>query len=198
MARKRNGVAANPAAAGKKGNSRKRKAIIVAMLPLLLTAAVATPFLLRGSGIGNDASADGGAPHADLNPSDVHDVSGGNNGNGGEDADGGVGAGVQRFDDRIAIPGTSKINVDADGTANVRFTNDARNTCRLKATLTLDENGRTLHETGWLEPGAGVYEINVGTLPHGNHPVTVTWEAASLEDGAPLNGASVQSTLTVG
>lgn len=100
--------------------------------------------------------------------------------------------------DSIAIPGFSKLMFIANKrTQQVNFFNPEANDCYFKLTL-LTENGETLWTSDLIEPGKGLYSIELlQELPEGQHENAVLkYECFTLdEDQSPLNGSEINLTI---
>lgn len=104
-------------------------------------------------------------------------------------------------DDSIRIPGFSILNFDANSKQQqVNFHNPEANDCYFKLSL-LTPEGDTLWQSDLIEPGKGLYEIELA-----NELAEGTYENAMLkyecftydEDQSPLNGSEINLTITVG
>lgn len=100
--------------------------------------------------------------------------------------------------DSIAIPGFSELSFVAnERNQQVNFFNPEVNDCYFKLTL-LTENGETLWTSDLIEPGKGLYSIELlQDLPEGQHDNAVLkYECFTLdEDQSPLNGSEINLTI---
>lgn len=73
--------------------------------------------------------------------------------------------------------------------------NPKENTCLLKVKITLDEDGRTLYETGYLKPGTGIGKDKLNeVLPAGEYEATAQFTAFDedkKENGKALAGIHI-------
>ena len=85
-----------------------------------------------------------------------------------------------------------------DRTLKLSIGNPAENTCYLKATLML-EDGTVLYESGLLEPGKGMEEIELNqTLEAGTYEAMVRYQGYSMDESqSELNSSDSGFTLTV-
>ena len=102
--------------------------------------------------------------------------------------------------DTIDIPGFDAINLKAGTTKqSVNLYNPEQNTCYFKMTISLSD-GTTLWESDLIEPGKGLYEIELKkTLEAGTYENAVLkYECFTLDEAqSPLNGAEVKFTIHV-
>lgn len=155
--------------------NKKKRIIVLVLASLLLTIAVALAYLFT-----NDTR-----DLMDLDSSAV-------------DWKGKQKSESKEFNDSIAIPGFSELVFIAnERTQQVNFFNPEINDCYFKLTL-LTENGETLWRSDLIEPGKGLYSIELlQNLPEGQHENAVLkYECFTLdEDQSPLNGSEINLTI---
>lgn len=102
--------------------------------------------------------------------------------------------------DTIDIPGFDTMSLKAGETAqSVNLYNPEQNTCYFKMTISLPD-GTTLWESDLIEPGKGLYEIELNqALEAGTYENAVLkYECFTLDEAqSPLNGAEVKFTINV-
>ena len=102
--------------------------------------------------------------------------------------------------DTIDIPGFDVMNLQAGVTKQaVNLHNPPQNTCYFRITLLLAD-GTQLYQSGLLEPGTGLYEIELAqTLSAGQYPdATLKYECFTMDEAqSPLNGSEIKLTLNV-
>ena len=102
--------------------------------------------------------------------------------------------------DHIAIPGYSEIVLPSD-TKNVQLIllNPKGNPCDFRFTLILKDSGEVLYTSGLVPPGQAITELKLKrALDTGSHPLIIQIETFSLgDDHTPMNGANVETTLSV-
>lgn len=98
--------------------------------------------------------------------------------------------------DSIEIPGYQSIPLAADSTqVTVDFRNPGQNRCYFVITLAL-EDGTQLYRSQLIPPGKGVQSITLNQpLPAGEHAASVRYEAYTMDDQTPLNGADIKVKL---
>lgn len=154
---------------------KKRKTIMLALAAVLLTIAIALTYSLFNENkdlMGVDSSA------VDWNGKRKTESKGDS--------------------DSIAIPGFSELSFVAnERNQQVNFFNPEVNDCYFKLTL-LTENGEMLWTSDLIEPGKGLYSIELlQDLPEGQHDNAVLkYECFTLdEDQSPLNGSEINLTI---
>lgn len=102
--------------------------------------------------------------------------------------------------DHIAIPGYSEIVLPSD-TKNVQLIllNPKGNPCDFRFTLILKDSGEVLYTSGLVPPGQAITELKLKrALDTGSYPLIIQIETFSLgDDHTPMNGANVETTLSV-
>lgn len=100
--------------------------------------------------------------------------------------------------DTIDIPGFDTMSLKAGETVQaVNLYNPEQNTCYFKMTISLSD-GTTLWESDLIEPGKGLYEIELNkALEAGIYENAVLkYECFTLDEAqSPLNGAEVKFTI---
>lgn len=99
----------------------------------------------------------------------------------------------------IQIPGYPQLAADsATGVVSVMFQNPEGNPCYFQIDLVLQDTGETIYKSGLLEPGTGIENPKLGTIPDpGVYSAVIVYNTRSLTDNSPMNGASIQTELTV-
>lgn len=99
----------------------------------------------------------------------------------------------------IDIPGFDVMNLKANTKKqSVNLFNPAQNTCYFKMTLVY--NGKTLWQSGLVEPGKAIYELNLNEpLPAGKYTKAILKYQCFAKDKnlTPLNGSNVKFTMNV-
>lgn len=105
----------------------------------------------------------------------------------------------QQAPDGIQIPGYPQLAADsATGVVSVMFQNPEGNPCYFQIDLVLQDTGETIYKSGLLEPGTGIENPKLGTIPYpGVYSAVIVYNTRSLTDNSPMNGASIQTELTV-
>ncbi|WP_086349222.1 hypothetical protein [Candidatus Enterococcus clewellii] len=107
--------------------------------------------------------------------------------------------GAKKAADRIAIPGFESLTLKADTKEQaVNFYNPEQNVCYFKLTLSVGET--TLWESKLIEPGYGIYNIELNQpLSAGEYPEAVLkYECYTIEETpSPLNGSEIECLLLV-
>ena len=101
--------------------------------------------------------------------------------------------------DHIAIPGYSEIVLPAD-TRNVQLVllNPKGNPCNFRFTLILKDSGDVIYTSGLVPPGQAITELKLKrALDTGTYPMVIQIETFSISNNAPMNGANVETTLSV-
>lgn len=108
-----------------------------------------------------------------------------------EDA-GGASSGIQ-------IPGYPSISLPADTReVAVALLNPEGNPCYFTFELALRDSGEVLYTSQLVPPGQAIYEITLSRpLEAGEYDAVIRISTTSLEDGSPMNGANVETVLTV-
>lgn len=92
---------------------------------------------------------------------------------------------------QILIPGYSWAEMNAgDQTLSISIGNPEKNTCYLQAALIVKVDGteKKLYESGLLEPGKGVSEVELTeTLPAGDYDALIRFQAYTLDNKSELN-----------
>lgn len=100
---------------------------------------------------------------------------------------------------KILVPGYTGAKMQAGDTVlKIRIGNPGENTCYLKATVQL-EDGTVLYESGLLEPGTGLEEIQLQqTLEAGTYDAVVHYQGYTMDEKQDeLNSCDSAFTLTV-
>lgn len=99
----------------------------------------------------------------------------------------------------IAIPSFDTWTIPAgETTVPTHFYNPEGNKCYFVIRVTLEESGETIYESGYLEPGQSLYEVELSApLAQGSYDATIHYSAFSIADLTALNGAQVQFELVV-
>lgn len=101
--------------------------------------------------------------------------------------------------DSIAIPGYADVVWKAN-TKNVQMVllNPQGNPCYFRFTLILKESGEVLYTSGLVPPGQAVTDLRLSrALEKGNYNLLISIETFSLNDRSAMNGANVETGLTV-
>ena len=107
--------------------------------------------------------------------------------------------GSNASEDHIAVPGYSEIVLPAD-TKNVQLVllNPKGNPCDFRFTLILKDSGEALYTSGLVPPGQAITELKLKrALGTGTYPLVIQIETFSINDHTPMNGANVETTLSV-
>lgn len=103
-------------------------------------------------------------------------------------------------EEAIRIPGFTQLTFDAQTTKqHVNFYNPEENDCYFKLSL-MDAQGERLWESDLLEPGKGLYEIELSTaLSEGSYENAVLkYECFTYDENqSPLNGSEINLTIQV-
>lgn len=101
---------------------------------------------------------------------------------------------------QIMLPGFGTIQMES-GSREIyaALANPEGNPCYFKYTVTLQETGETLYESGWLEPGTAVTEWEISeTLEPGEYPIDIEVRTGSLDDyEEEMNKGAIEATLEV-
>lgn len=107
---------------------------------------------------------------------------------------------AQKKSDSIAIPGFESMTFSKNQTLqSVNFYNPEVNNCYFKLSLLLPD-GTKIWESKFIEPGNGVYEIDLDqTLEEGEYNSTILkYQCFTIDDQqTPLNGSEIKFKLNV-
>lgn len=105
----------------------------------------------------------------------------------------------QQAPDGIQIPGYPQLVADsATGVVSVMFQNPEGNLCYFQIDLVLQDTGETIYKSGLFEPGTGIENPKLDTVPApGVYSAVIVYNTQSMTDNSPMNGASIQTELTV-
>lgn len=160
------------------------KVIIIALLSVLVIlagAGITTGFVLLNSSNNNQSTEQGvvfdsnASAYEQTVASDSNDTSG------------------------IKVPGYPDITT-ASGTTDFPITllNPEGNPCNFKFTLTIAETGKKLCTTGLVKPGDAIKGVTLDApLEKGEYTLIIDIATTSVDSGAEMNGAQVQTKLTV-
>ena len=97
----------------------------------------------------------------------------------------------------IRIPGYPKITVPAGETkVKMNLKNPEGNPCYFTFEIVLTETEETIYTSKMVEPGKAITEVELTrALEPGEYPAVLKIITASLEDGAEMNGADVETVL---
>lgn len=102
---------------------------------------------------------------------------------------------------QIMLPGFGTIKMEA-GQREVQaaLSNPEGNPCYFKYTVSLEDTGEVLYESGWLKPGTAVTEWEINKeLEEGEYPISLLVDTGSLEDyEKEMNKGTIKATLQVG
>ncbi len=97
----------------------------------------------------------------------------------------------------IQIPGYPNLTVTDNVIQNV-FANPTGNPCYFEIAITLTDTGETVYQSQKFSPGTGIQNPQLTTtLAPGTYDAQITYTTTSLEDQSPMNGAVVNTVLTV-
>lgn len=101
--------------------------------------------------------------------------------------------------DGIQIPGYPQLTADHEsGLIQVYFENPEGNPCYFQIDLILEETGETIYQSEMFEPGTGIETPKLETIPSpGVYKATIVYNTQSLSDNTAMNGAAIQTKLTV-
>ncbi|MBQ8310953.1 MAG: hypothetical protein IJX80_08080 [Clostridia bacterium] len=99
----------------------------------------------------------------------------------------------------ISLPGYETITLPAnETTVGIVLPNPSGNPCNFWFTLILEDTGEVLYRSGMIPPGMAVTEITLSrALAVGDYKLTIQIETASVSEGVPMNGATMQVALRV-
>ena len=99
----------------------------------------------------------------------------------------------------IKVPGYSDIVFSSDSTDfPITLLNPEDNPCNFQFKLSLKETGEQLCSTGLVKPGDAIKGVKLqNTIPKGTYTLVINISTSSLDSAANMNGAQVQTTLTV-
>lgn len=105
----------------------------------------------------------------------------------------------QQAPDGIQIPGYPQLVADsATGVVSVMFQNPEGNPCYFQIDLVLQDTSETIYKSGLFEPGTGIESPKLDTIPApGVYSAVIVYNTQSLTDNSSMNGASIQTELTV-
>jgi len=100
-------------------------------------------------------------------------------------------------EDGIRIPGYKSINIEANKTkVSVNLQNPDKNNCYFVIRLVLLDTGETLYESKMIEPGKGLYSINLSrALEPGTYRAQLQYEPYDMTTLTRLNGAEINLDL---
>ena len=101
---------------------------------------------------------------------------------------------------QIMLPGFGTIEMEAgQRTVEAALVNPEGNPCYFKYSISLEESGEVIYESGWLEPGTAVTEWAISEeLEPGDHPISILVDTGSLEDyEQEMNKGTIKATLRV-
>ncbi len=101
--------------------------------------------------------------------------------------------------DGIQIPGYPQLTADHEsGVIQVYFENPKGNPCYFQIDLILEETGETVYQSEMFKPGTGIETPKLDTIPApGVYKATIVYTTQSLSDNTAMNGAVIQTKLTV-
>lgn len=159
--------------------SKKRAALIAAVL-LLLVAGVATFAWWNATRAGDTLASDPNVKVGSLTGST-------------EDLDKIVDEGMLTF----SINSTPVFD-DGSAPGNLMIENPDINNNRFTVTITRDDNGQTIYESGALDPGQYIDGVPLDvSLPAGEYTCTATFNTFKLSDDSPIGQAAAGLTITV-
>ena len=99
----------------------------------------------------------------------------------------------------IKIPGYPSITLPANQqTVNMALLNPEGNPCYFTFEIVLRESGESLYKSKLVPPGQAITEVTLArALAAGTYEATIQITTTSLEDGSAMNGANVETVLTV-
>lgn len=168
-----------------KSNNRNNKSIIislVAVIVILLCAGVTVGFIMHNNSTSQQETQQQGVVF-DSNASH-YDGTVENNSN---------------DDSGIKIPGYSDITFTSDSTDfPITLLNPEGNPCNFKFSLSLKETGEILCTTDLVKPGDAISGVELEhTLDKGTYTLLINISTYDVESGGEMNGAQVQTELTV-
>lgn len=101
---------------------------------------------------------------------------------------------------QIMLPGFGTIDMEAgQRTVHAALSNPEGNPCYFKYTVSLQEGGDVLYESGWLEPGTAVTKWEIAEeLEPGDYPISLLVDTGSLDDyQQEMNKGTINATLHV-
>lgn len=100
----------------------------------------------------------------------------------------------------IRIPGYPSITLPKDQkSVEVYFLNPEGNPCYFTFELVLTSTGESLYTSKMVPPGQAITNMKMSrSLPEGTYEAVLKISTVSLEDGSPMNGADMKTTLIVG
>ena len=101
---------------------------------------------------------------------------------------------------QIMLPGFGTIDMEAgQRTVHAALPNPEGNPCYFKYTVSLQDGGDVLYESGWLKPGTAVTEWEIAEeLEPGDYPISLLVDTGSLEDyQQEMNKGTINATLHV-
>lgn len=111
---------------------------------------------------------------------------------------------TEAFDEQtpIGIPGYESFVWEAgDTTVPVKLENPEDNPCYFRISLYLGDDiqtGELIYQTELIEPGTGIYEIELDEpLKAGIYDAVLSYEAYSIPDQNALNGANIELQIEV-
>lgn len=107
---------------------------------------------------------------------------------------------VNTDSDRTMIPILDDVVVQRDvGRAENVLINPEGNVCYFKFSLTLDDTGEVLYESGLVEPGTAIVGFDLDVIPEpGTYNVTLNVQTRDINDyEQALNGGEIKTTLIV-
>jgi hypothetical protein len=101
--------------------------------------------------------------------------------------------------DGIRFPGYKSITIEANKTeVSVNLQNPEKNNCYFVIRLVLLDTGETLYESKMIEPGKGLYSINLSrALEAGTYSAQLQYEPYDMVSLTRLNGAAINMDLIV-
>lgn len=116
-----------------------------------------------------------------------------------KDWDDGIETRTEEIEGKMLVPGYSGAKMQSGDTVlKIRIGNPEENTCYLKASIQL-EDGTVLYQSGLLEPGKGLEEVELTqTLEAGTYNAVVHYQGYTLDENMDeLNSCDSAFTLTV-
>ena len=101
--------------------------------------------------------------------------------------------------DEITVPGYSNVFFPADErNVQIVLLNPDHNPCYFRFILILSETNEEIYRSGLIPPGMAVTDIELDrALQAGEYSLCIRIESFSLVDRSAMNGANVETTLTV-
>ncbi|MEF2836918.1 MAG: hypothetical protein U0N82_04265 [Oscillospiraceae bacterium] len=99
----------------------------------------------------------------------------------------------------IKIPGYPSITLPADQqTVNMALLNPEGNPCYFTFEIVLQATGESLYKSKLVPPGQAITEVTLSrALSAGEYEATIQITTTSVADGSAMNGANVETVLTV-